>query len=120
MTVGRETLRRLVHDQDLRVRNQRPADREHLLLATRELCTAVSLALAESRKEVVDALTRPLAAPVGRRSSRRDAQVLVDGERREEATALRDVTDTTTCDLVRLTADELVPLETDRAARAWR
>ena len=37
----REPLGRLVHDQELRVRQQRASDRQHLLLATGELRAAV-------------------------------------------------------------------------------
>ena len=88
---------------------QRAPDREHLLLATRELRAAVALALGEPREELVDALARPLAARLrAGRAPRGDPQVLVDGERREEATALRDVADAVPRDLVRLAADELL------------
>src|SRR6185436_13402116 len=112
----REPLRGLVHHHEARVRHERPPDREHLLLAARELRAAVALALGEPREELVDPLARPLAAR--RRAAgapRGDPQVLVDGERREEATALRDVADAVPRDLVRLAADELLALEADRA-----
>src|SRR4029079_1155935 len=74
------------------------------------------LALGEPREELVDPLARPLAARLrAGRAPRGDPQVLVDGERREEATALRDVADAVPRDLVRLAADELLALEADRA-----
>ena len=89
----RETFRRLVHHEDLRIRDERTSDREHLLLAARELCAAVPLPFTEPREEVVDALARPLAVAVRRRPSASDSQVLVDGERRKEPATLRHVAD---------------------------
>ena len=41
---GRQPLRGLVHDEELRVEEQRARDREHLLLAAGELGTAVAFA----------------------------------------------------------------------------
>ena len=67
-----------------------PADREHLLLAARELRAAVPLALREAREEVVHAVDRP-ALPSAAIADH--AQVLVDGERREEPPALGHVPD---------------------------
>ena len=58
----REPLGRLVHDQELRIGEQRAGDREHLLLAAGELAAAIVLALGQPRKGLVDALDRPGAA----------------------------------------------------------
>ena len=63
MTVGSEALGGLVHDQEPRVPEQRAPDREHLLLAARQLRAAVALALGESGKQVVDAIRGPPAIP---------------------------------------------------------
>ncbi len=60
---GREAFGRLVHDQQLRVGQQRARDRQHLLLAAGELAAAIVLALGEAREGVVDALDGPGAAP---------------------------------------------------------
>src|SRR3954462_1786140 len=58
---------RFVEDQEARVGHERAADREHLLLAARELVTVVRLPLAELRKERENALERPrTASPRGR------------------------------------------------------
>ena len=82
----REALGGLVHHEERRVGEQSAADREHLLLTAGELCAAVSLALGEPREELVDALdVQPLE--VSRVAEH--PQMLVDRERREQATALR-------------------------------
>ena len=47
----RQAFRRLVHQQDARIRHERPADREHLLLAAGEIAGDLPLPLAEARKE---------------------------------------------------------------------
>src|SRR4051794_7805864 len=113
----REPFGRFVHDQKLRIREQRAPDREHLLLAARELRAAVSAALAETREELVDLRRRP---PL-RTAARRDhAQVLVDRERREQAAALRHVREPQLRDLVRRHADELAALVPDRSRHACR
>ena len=52
------------HEQP-RVRHQRAADREHLLLAARELLPAVAEALAEARERGEHALEGPVARAVG-------------------------------------------------------
>ena len=61
----RQAFERLVHQQQRRVAHQRAADRQHLLLAARELVAAVVAALGERRKEIVDPCERP--APRARR-----------------------------------------------------
>src|SRR6185295_17948250 len=54
-----EPFGRLVEDQQQRIGEQRAADREHLLLAARELLAAVVEPLGEARKRRQDALERP-------------------------------------------------------------
>ena len=49
-----EPERRLVEHQELRVGHQRPADREHLLLAAREVSRPLPTTLLEARKVFVD------------------------------------------------------------------
>jgi hypothetical protein len=48
----REPLERLVEEEQLRVEDERARDREHLLLAARELVAEVGLALLEARKHL--------------------------------------------------------------------
>ncbi len=84
--VGREPLGRLVHDQELRVQEQRAGDREHLLLAAGELRARDALALGEAREELVDPVDRPAAV-----CAADHAQVLVGRERLEEPATLRHV-----------------------------
>ena len=109
----------LVHDDQLRVGDEGAPDREHLLLAARELRTAVALPLGETREEVVDAFSRPVLAAVRSRAARRDSKVLVDRERREQPAPLWHVADAAAGDLVGLPADQLLPLEADRPVRCW-
>ena len=59
----REPLRRFIHDQQPRIEEQRPRDRQHLLLAAGQLRSAVTLALGQPRKGLVDTLDGPLAPP---------------------------------------------------------
>ena len=114
----RQPLRRLVHDQQPRVGQQRPADGEHLLLAAGELRPARRPALRQAREQLVDRVGRPavLAAAPGRH-----AQVLVDRERLEQPPALGHVADARArrpCRTARPTSS--VALEADRAARGRR
>ncbi len=79
----REALGGLVHDQQLRVRDQGAADREHLLLAAGELGAAVALALGEPREELVDAVDRPAArCRSALATMRRCSSTLSDGNSR--------------------------------------
>ena len=55
----RQALGRLVEDQEPGVGHQGTADRQHLLLAARELAAHVALALAQAREQGVDALEVP-------------------------------------------------------------
>jgi hypothetical protein len=84
----------LVHDQELRVEQQRAGDGQHLLLAPRQLGAAVGPALGQAREGLVDALDRPRAPAPGQ------PQVLVDGQRRPHPAALGHVPDTLGVDRV--------------------
>jgi hypothetical protein len=81
-------LRRLVEQQELRVEEQRPADRQHFLLAARKLAAFVVAPLVETREELVDAGWRPRPGPL-----QRHQKILLDGEVRENPPALRHVAD---------------------------
>ncbi len=101
----REPLGRLVHDQELRIEQQRATDREHLLLAAGELRSAVPLPLGKAREELVHTLWGPTAVTTVAAADH--AEVLVDAERGKEPASLRDVADTELRDLVRGSADQL-------------
>ena len=83
----REAFERLVHQQERRVAHQRAPDRQHLLLAAREVIAAVPAARGERGKELVDPGERP--GP----GLRRDNQVLLDRQRREDLALLRHEAD---------------------------
>ena len=109
----RKSLRRLVHDKQPRVGEQRPRDRQHLLLATGELPAAIRFALGQARERRVDPIDRPraLAPPI------HEPQVLVDRQRRPQPPALRHISDAELGDVGRRKADERLPGEADRTAR---
>src|SRR5215207_3309415 len=110
----RQALRRLVEDEELRVRHQGPADRQHLLLAAGELRAEVVAALLEPREELVDALERP-AWRTRAGGGRRD-EVLVHGERRKYLPALGHEADAALGDPVWREPGERAALEDDLAA----
>ena len=91
----RQAFGRLVHHQQLRLEQQRPADRQHLLLAARELRAAVA-ACARPGAGTSRRCDRPraAAAPPGAGSRR-------PTERRPDAPALRHVGDAAPGDSVR-------------------
>src|SRR6266705_3208143 len=91
---GSEPLERLVHEEQRRVAHQRPPDGEHLLLAARDLVAPVLATLGELRKEIVDALEGPASG------THRDAEVLLDRERRKDIAGLRDKADAQSATLV--------------------
>src|SRR6266851_8631428 len=82
----RQPLRWLVEDQQPRVEQQRPADRQHLLLAPGELSAAAQPAFGEAREELIDAGDRPWTAAL-----ERHLEVLLDAEVGEDAAALRHI-----------------------------
>src|SRR5437870_9027390 len=52
--LGRQAERRLVEEQQLRITHQRPAEREHLLLAAGQVCRLESATLAQHGEQFVD------------------------------------------------------------------
>ena len=109
----REAFGRLVEDEQPRVRHQRPADRQHLLLAAGEGAGALRAALGEAGEERLDASLGPAAGAGG------GGEVLLDAERREAAAALGDEADAEPGDAVDGEAAGRLAGEADRAlARA--
>jgi hypothetical protein len=100
----RQPLRRLVHHEQDRIEEQRPRDGEHLLLAAGELGAAIALPFREPRKRLVHARHGPRP----RVTSRREAQVLVHGERRPHASALRHIPHAPVGDGVRRKSQDLL------------
>src|SRR5262249_53551974 len=88
----REALRRFVEQEYARISHQRASDREHLLFATRQCSCKLAVAVPQPRKQIVDPVDRPstdafFSTLLG------DDQVFADGERREDAAALRHKAD---------------------------
>src|SRR5215470_1433752 len=113
----REAERRLVHDQEPRLRDQRARDREHLLLTARERAGELAAALAqawEQPEDLVDARgeRRPVAP-----DERAHLEILVDGQRREQLSAFRNPRHPELVDAMRRHAVNGPALELDRAAR---
>ena len=67
----RQSLERLVEQQELGIAGERAAHRQHLLLAARELVAVIAPPLGEAREEIVDALERPFARARRRRADSR-------------------------------------------------
>src|SRR5262249_42740328 len=107
----RETLGRLVEQQEARPGAQDAADREHLLLAAGKLGALARQALVEIRKQLENARA---GEPAGRHL-RRQLEVLVDIEAREDSTLLRADGNAGPRDLVRGEAAELAAFEFHRA-----
>ena len=110
---GGEPKADLVAQEHARVGHERAPDGRHLLLAARQRLRRRLAPLDEHRKQVVDALERPIAglAPaVGA-----DPQVLLDAERREQAPPLRHQGDAEPHDLGRRQAADRPAVEHDAA-----
>src|SRR6266849_7107927 len=107
----RETLGRLVEQQEPGAGAQDAGDRQHLLLAAGELGALAAQALLEVGKQGENAVELEPARPhLGRQE-----QVLLDVEAGENAALLRAEGDAGAGDLVRGARDELAPIEAHRA-----
>jgi hypothetical protein len=73
---GRQPLARFVENEQIRVCNQRPANREHLLLAARQRQPWIVAPLAQNRECLVNARQRPGTGALGRRAQQ---QIFLDG-----------------------------------------
>ncbi len=109
---GREPLCGLVDEKEQVRVEQRPRDRDHLLLAARERARALAAALAQDREELVHELVP------GRGPPHREPQVLVDREPCENVAVLGHVADSEPDDLVRRHGAHVPPVQLHRAARA--
>ena len=76
----RQTLRRLVHHKQARIAEKRARDRQHLLLAARQLRAAIALAFGEARERRIDPLDAPRIAASA--DAEAEAQCFVDGQAR--------------------------------------
>jgi hypothetical protein len=110
----RQAERRLVKQHQARLQHQGTGDRQHLLLAAGQGAGLLLHALLEPRKVAEDPLELvpdPLLVLAGVGGN---AQVLIDGERREGAAALRHVGDPEPHDLLGRHAAQVLAVEPDR------
>ena len=97
-----EPERHLVGDDHLRRDGERPRQREHLLLTTRERAGALRASFGQAGEEVVGVVDRRAALVGGADAPHRHAQVLLHREAREDAATLGDVHEPGAADLVGL------------------
>ena len=110
----RQAQRRLVQQQQPRPGQQRPRNRQHLLLAAGERRGALTQPFAQPREQRQGPLAvLGDAGPVGA-GIRPDLQVLLNGEVREQPAALGGLRDAQTHDLVRRLADQRLAVEDQR------
>ena len=108
----REPLRRLVDEQQAVVVEQRPRDRDHLLLAAGERSRPLARTLPQLREKVVDEVVARLGVALG------EPQVLLDGEPGEDVAVLGHVADAAADDAVRRKRRQVVAGELHRSAPA--
>ena len=83
----RQTLHRLVEQQQRRIGHQRARDRQHLLLAAGELIAEIAPPFGKPRKQIVHC--RQIPSP----GARRDGEVLLHRQRRKNLALLRHPAD---------------------------
>src|SRR5919197_294575 len=115
----REPHRRLIEQQQLRARHQRPADRHHLLLAARERSGLLCLALGEAREQLVNAVEilvdRLAVAAVGALEGA-NLEVLEHAQAREQPPAFRRLGDAPLDDVVGGGMRDVAALEANPSA----
>src|SRR5215471_7505122 len=109
---GHDALGRLVQDNQLGSHHQAARDGKHLLLAAGQRIAGLLEAFLEDREAAEDVfLTFRIAAP----ARQADGEILLDRQSREDAAALRDITDAATRNLVRLAFFQVEALKLDLA-----
>ena len=108
----RQPLGRLVQQQHLGIEGQRPADRQHLLLAAGELVAEIAAALLQPRKHLVDLFDGPWPG------LRHGGHVFLHRQRAEDIALLRHPADPGPRPLVRPHGGDVQPTEREGAAEA--
>src|SRR5580700_933631 len=91
-----EALGRLVEDEQLGIEQERASDREHFLLASGELASAIFLAFGKPREERVDSLDRPRSLVLAWH-----LEILLHAEVGEDSPAFGHISDTAGSDTKR-------------------
>ena len=103
----------LVAQQEVRVRHQRAADGDHLLLAAGERRAGLVAALGQHREQLVDALQAPRPGPPQLAA---DQQVLLDRQRGKQPPAFRHQRDAARHDVMRGQVADRLAVEDDGVA----
>src|SRR5690606_21004229 len=110
---GSQAFRRLVQQNQVRIRHQRPSDGQHLLLAAAEAGAADLAPAGQLGKQ----LENPFGGPLGGTGppAVQEGQVLLHGKGGEQAPALGDVPDSPLGNLVGPFPDQFLPPPADTA-----
>ena len=108
--------RRLVEQQERRMRHQRTADRAHLLLAARHRPGLLRLPLGQAREQMEDALEILLQPALVLALERAHLEVLEHGHPREQLPPLGRLGDAAGDDVVRGVVGDVLAAEPDLAA----
>ena len=111
----RETEADLVAEQQARIGEQRPAERDHLLLSAREFARMAAAPLLEHREPLVHLIVADLALAAELPA---DAQVFEHGKRRKELAALGDERDPLGDDVAGRERGKVVAVEARQAGHA--
>src|SRR5581483_4326821 len=111
---GREAHRRLVHQEQLRPRHQRPPHRDHLLLPARQGPCELRPPLVQQREQLVDAVEVLLVAAAAQVGAH--LQVLEHRHRREQTPVLRHDRDPAGDPVARRPARHVLPAQPHRSA----
>ena len=114
----REAGRRLVHQQQFRLRHQRAADGAHLLLAAGERAGRLFAAVLQPREQAVDPVELLGKMPPRRRDEGADAQIFLDAQPRKQPPVLRHMGDALLDDAVRRQAADRPAFEASSRRRA--
>src|SRR5437762_2796400 len=112
---GRQSLRRLVDDDEIRIAHERPAHGQHLLLAAREDARRVVLSFLERRKQGEQVVEGPSTKRV--RALEAELQILSEGQRGKDLPILRNIADAGAGDEICPQARDVTALEEDLPLR---
>src|SRR5215213_11203199 len=111
---GLDAFGRLVEEEEARLHHQRACDCELLLLPTGQVAAAAAEHGFQDGEQLEDLVRQAALAP--RQQGEPRFEVLLNGEKREDLAALRDIGNSERRPLIRLQARQAAPIEADRSA----